>query len=52
MRDRWRNFENTQSEKAIVGSACSLILLVQLVTLSGCIVSFSSESVLIHTFSS
>jgi hypothetical protein len=23
MRDRWRNFENTQSEKAIVGSACN-----------------------------
>jgi hypothetical protein len=40
MRGRWRNFENTQSEKAIVGSACGLILLVLLVTLSGCIVTY------------
>jgi hypothetical protein len=46
------NSENKQSEKAIVGSACSPILLVPLVTLSGCIVSFSSESFPIHTFCS
>ena len=52
MRGRWRNFENTQSEMAIMGSACSPILFVLLVTLSGCIVSFSSESVPIHTFCS
>ena len=52
MRRRGRNFENKQSQKAIMGSACSPILLVLLVTLSGCIVSFSSESVPIHTFCS
>jgi hypothetical protein len=40
MRRHWLNFENTQSEKAIVGSACSLSLLVLLVTLSGCIVTY------------
>ena len=45
---RGLNSENKQSEKAIVGSACSLIRLVLLVTLSGCIVLFSSESVPIH----
>lgn len=52
MRGRWRNFEYTQSDKAIVGSACSLIRLVLLVTPSGCIVSFFSESVPIHIFCS
>ena len=52
MRGHCRSFEYTQSEKATVGSACSPIRLVLLVTLSGCIVSFSSESVPIHTFCS
>jgi hypothetical protein len=52
MRGRWRNFEYRQSEEAIVGSACSPIRLVLSVTLSGCIVPFSSESVPIHTFCS
>ena len=50
MRGHSRNFGNTQSEKTIMGSACSPILLVLLITLSSCIVSFSSESVPIHSF--
>jgi hypothetical protein len=50
MRGRWRTFEYTKPEKTIVGSAGSPNLLVLLVTLSGRIVSFSSESVPIHTF--
>ena len=52
MRGRWRNVDNTMSAKAIMGSACRPFLLVLLFTLSGCIVSFSSESVPIHTFCS
>ena len=52
MRGHCRSFEYTQSEKATVGSACSPIRFVLLVTLSGCIGSFSSESVPIHTFCS
>lgn len=40
MRGHWRNVEYTTSEQAIVGSACSLILLALPVTLSGCIVTY------------
>ena len=40
MRGHCRNVENTRSEKTILGSACSLILLVLLVTLTGCIVTY------------
>ena len=51
MRGRWRNFENTQSEKAIVGSACNpkivyievtlwLLLVGITMSLSGCIVTY------------
>jgi hypothetical protein len=40
MRGHWRIVENTTSEKAILGSASSLILLVLLVTLTGCIVTY------------
>ncbi len=51
MRGRWRNFENTQSQKAIVGSACNpkivyvevmigLLLAGITMSLSGCIVTY------------
>lgn len=51
MRGRWRNFENKQSQKAIVGSACNskivyievtlwLLLAGIMMSLSGCIVTY------------